>query len=263
MAQIAQANSANREHVLGQLRRNPVRNSWAIQDLIVWPDRAKLFFIEDGGHFSYLLVSGHPATHDQLTLIADGQADHLANLLETHKMTEPFLMRETPLRLAPVVQAKYPDAKIFPQYRMDITRATFRPQHRGLARPLKMEDAPSLAVFFGAPPQAAKGFEGWLRGSKLFYGIFEGKQLVAIGSSMVNIPESWNLVSIETHKDFRGRGLATELTSTLVDQALEKTSTVTCTVAQGNAAAIRCYEKVGFANAEERAWIDNGTGAEP
>lgn len=263
MPQIAQATIANREHVLRQLRRNSVRNSWAIQDLTVWPDRTKLSFIEDGDHFSYLLVSGHPATHDQLTLVADGQAEHLNNLLESCKMTEPFLMRETPLRLAPVVQAKYPEAKVFPQYRMDVTRATFRRQHQGLARPLKIEDAPSLAAFFGAPPQAAKGFEGWLRGSKLFYGIFEDTQLAAIGSSMVNIPESWNLVSIETHKKFRGRGLATELTSTLVDQALGKTSTVTCTVAQGNAAAIRCYEKVGFTKAEERAWIDNGTGAEP
>ena len=263
MQKVAQANAANREHVLGQLRRNPVRNSWAIQDLTFWPDRAKLSFIEDGGQFSYLLVSGHPATHDQLTVVADGQADHVASLLDTQDMSEPFLVRETPLRLAPIVKAKYPEAKVFPQYRMDVTRATFRRQHTGLARPLKMEDASSLAAFFGAPPQAAKGFEGWLRGSKLFYGVFEGAQLVAIGSSMVNIPESWNLVSIETHKDFRGKGLATEITSTLVDQALEKTSTVTCTVAQSNAAAIRCYEKVGFTKAEERAWIDNGTGAEP
>lgn len=263
MPQIAQANEANRERVLGQLRRNPVRNSWVIQDLTVWPARAQLSFIEEGDHFSYLLVSGHPATHDQLTLVADGQAEHLADLLEVRNMTEPFLMRETPLRLAPVVQAKYPGAKVFSQYRMDVTRATFLPQHRGLARSLKIEDAPSLAVFFGAPPQAAKSFEGWLRGSKLFYGIFEATQLVAIGSSMVSIPESWNLVSIETHRHFRGRGLATELTSALVDRALEKTSTVTCTVAQDNDAAIRCYEKVGFTKAEDRAWIDNGTGAEP
>lgn len=257
------ANASNREHILTQLRREPVRNSWAIQDLTMWPDRAKFSFVEEGNRFSYLLISGHPATHDQVTLIANGEPEHVTEMLRALKINEPFLMRETPLRLAPVVKAKYPDAKVFPQYRMDVTRSTFKQLHKGLARPLKIEDAPALAEFFGAPPQAAKGFEGWLRGSKLFYGLFEGAQLAAIGSSMVNVPESWNLVSIETHKDFRGKGLATEITSTLVTQALEKTSTVTCTVAQNNAAAIRCYEKVGFAKAEDRAWIDNGTGAEP
>jgi ribosomal protein S18 acetylase RimI-like enzyme len=263
MKTIAHATNANLGHVLNQLRRNPVRNSWAIQDLTIWPDQAKLYFVEENGDFSYLLISGHPATHDQVTLVMDGHDENVRHLLQEIKMTEPFLMRETPLRLAPLVKAFYPEAKVFPQYRMDVTRSTFKPRHKGLARPLRLEDAPALAAFFGAPPQAAKGFEGWLRGSKLFYGIFEGAQLAAIGSSMVNMPESWNLVSIETHKDFRGRGLATEITSTLAAQALEKTSTVTCTVAQDNLAAIRCYQKVGFENAEERAWIDNGTGATP
>lgn len=263
MSQVLHASTVNREHILSQLRRNPVRNSWAIQDLTIWPDRSNFSFIEDGNHFSYLLASGHPATHDQLTLIADGQAEQVAELLRALNINKPFVMRETPIRLAPVVTAQYPSAKVFPQYRMDVTRSTYKVLHKGLARPLKMEDAPALAEFFGAPLQAAKGFEGWLRSSKLFYGIFESAKLTAIGSSMVNVPESWNLVSIETHKDFRGKGLATEITSMLVAQALEKTATVTCTVAQDNAAAIRCYQKVGFAKAEERVWIDNGTGAKP
>jgi ribosomal protein S18 acetylase RimI-like enzyme len=263
MEMIAHATAANREHILNQLRRNSVRNSWAIQDLTIWPERTRLSFIEANDQFSYLMMSGHPATHDQVTLIMDGTEEHARLLLRELKVTEPFLMRETPLRLAPLVKEQYPDAKVFPQYRMDVSRSTFKPQHKGLARPLKLDDAPALAAFFGAPPHAAKGFEGWLRGSKLFYGIFESSQLVAIGSSMVSIPESWNLVSIETHKDFRGRGLATEITSTLIGQALEKTSTVTCTVAQDNLPAIRCYQKVGLANAEERAWIDHGTGATP
>jgi len=253
----------NCEHILKLLRRNPVRNSWAIQDLTLWPERAKFFFVEDGDRFSYLLVSGHPATQGLLTLVADGESEHIVELLKALQLKAPFLMRETPLRLAPVIKAQFPDAKVFPQFRMDVTRLAFQPQHSGRARPLKVDDAPELAKFFGAPPQAAKGFEGWLQGAKLFYGIFEGARLVAIGSSMVNIPEAWNLVSIETHQDFRGQGLATEIVSTLVAQALEMTPIVTCTVAQDNVPAIRCYQKIGFVKAEERAWIDHGTGAMP
>ena len=263
MQKIAIATAANLDHILSKLRTNPVRNSWAIQDLTVWPELTKFSYIEAKNSLSYLMVSGHPATHDQATLVMAGETEPAALLLRELNIAEPFLIRETPLRLAPVVKAQYPNSKVFPQYRMDVTRSTFKPQHKGLARPLQLQDAPALAAFFGAPPQAAKRFEGWLRGSKLFYGIFEHVQLVAIGSSMVNIPESWNLVSIETHKDFRNRGLATEITSTLAARALENTQTVTCTVGHDNLPAIRCYQKVGFAKAEDRAWIDNGTGATP
>ena len=80
---------------------------------------------------------------------------------------------------------------------------------------------------------------------------------------MVSVPEAWNLVSIQTHKDFRNKGYATEVTSALVERALQETETVTLTVVKDNAPAIRTYEKVGFKFAEDRIWIDNGTGAAP
>ena len=76
MPQVAYATNANREHILTRLRLKPVRNSWAIQDLTIWPERTKLSYIEEGDRFSYLIVSGHPATNDQLTLLADGDAEH-------------------------------------------------------------------------------------------------------------------------------------------------------------------------------------------
>lgn len=247
--------------VLGQLRRNGVRNAWAIQDLIVWPDSSKFFYVSDP--FSYLLISGHPATHGQPTLIADGDPEMVKHLLKEANVTEPCVVRETPTHLLPAIRAHYPNAKVYYEQRMDVTKDTFLPKHKGAARSLNPGDAESLAQFFGAPPQAAGRFKGWLGGAKAFFGVFEGDRLAAIGSSMVSVPEAWNLVSIETHKDFRGKGYATEVTSALVERALRETGTVTVTVVKDNEPALRTYSKIGFRQAEDRVWIDNGIGSKP
>lgn len=249
--------------VLTQLRRNGVRNAWAIQDITVWPDASKLFFCASQNSFSYLLISGHPASHDQPTLIVDGEPTLVSRMLKQHAPDAPFVVRETSSHLLDAVKAHCPDARIYLEQRMDVTKETFTPKHKGLARNLTESDAECLAQFFGAPPQAAGRFKGWLKGARLFLGAFQGDRLAAIGSTMVNVPEAWNLVSIETHKEFRGKGFATEITSALVARALEETNTVTVTVVVENAAAIRTYEKVGFKQAEGRIWADNGTGSAP
>lgn len=257
------ADKQDLENVLSLLRRNGVRNAWAIQDLTVWPDRSKLLYVQDSDQFSYLLISGHPASHDHPTLIADGDPDMVSLLLKKSDITVPFVVRETPAHLLTAIKAQCPNAKVYLEQRMDVTKETFLPKHKGLARRMNAGDAEALAQFFGAPPQAAGRFKGWLSGAKAFFGLFEGNRLAAIGSSMVSVPEAWNLVSIETHKDFRGKGYATEVTSTLVARAFQETGTVTVTVVKENAPAIRTYEKVGFTFAEDRVWVDNGTGSAP
>ncbi len=177
--------------VLEQLRKNGVKNSWAIQDMLAWPDRSKLYFIQDGSTFSYVLVTGHPASHDHPTLIADGDPAAVLELLKAANVTEPCVVRETSTKLVEAIQAFYPKAKVFLEKRMDVTKASFTPRHTGKARSLTAADAEALAAFFGAPPQAAGRFKGWLSGSKLFMGVFEGTRIAAIGSSMVSVPESW------------------------------------------------------------------------
>jgi ribosomal protein S18 acetylase RimI-like enzyme len=259
--EIRTAETTDIPFCLKHLRQNGVRNAWAIQDLTVWPERSKFFFNSDP--FSYVLISGHPASHGHPTVIAEGDPTAVASLLQTADIKIPFVIRETSAHLLPVLKNQYPSAKIYVEQRMDVTTDSFRPKHKGTARNLNPGDAEALAQFFGAPPQAAGKFKGWLSGAKAFFGVFEGSRLAAIGSSMVSVPEAWNLVSIETHKDFRRKGYATEVTSSLVERALKETATVTVTVVKGNAPAIHTYEKLGFKFAEDRIWLDNGTGSAP
>lgn len=263
MANVKLAEKSDLPFLLAQLRRDPVRNAYAIQDLLVWFDASKLWFSGEGAGFSYVLRTGHPASAGRTTLVANGDPSSVTEILRHAAVPAPFVLRESPASLRAAVESVCPGVKVYEEQRMDVTASTFTPKHSGRARSLTVADAPKLAAFFGAPPQAAKGFEGWLGGACAFFGVLEGERLVSIGSSMVAVPEAWNIVSIETHKDFRGKGYATELVSALVERALRDTSTVTLTVVKGNEPAIKAYEKVGFRHAEDRIWVDNGANSAP
>lgn len=261
--EIHLAKNSELNKILAYLRRNPVRNGAVIQDLLVWSEQSKFYFIESDDEISFLHLSGHPAHHNCLTLMADGEPYHIATLLNYLSPDSPFVVRETSSHLASVVKTYFSEAIIYPELRMDVDRDKFRPSHKGIARPLSESDATALAKFHGAPPQAAPSFVGWLKGARAVYGVFDKDRLVAIGSSKTNLPEVWDLVSIETLPDYRGRGYATEVTSILVDRALTETETVCVTVVSDNKPAIHVYEKLGFRKKQERMWADCGAGAAP
>lgn len=261
MGKIKILNESNHDEVLHWLLQEPIDNALAIQDLRIWAKDSKFFFTTNP--FSYLHASGHPAYHGSSVIALGGEPARATELLEHFKPQAPFVVRETDAKFAPAIRSYYPATVVYDEIRMDVTRESFRPHHRGQARQLAESDALSLAEFFGAPPQAVGRFMGWLKGAKAFYGAFDGVRLVALGSSFITIPESWNLVSIATHKDFRGRGFATEVTSALVARALEETTTVTVTVVSDNIPALKTYEKIGFVKSQDRIWADCGANSRP
>lgn len=61
------------------------------------------------------------------------------------------------------------------------------------------------------------------------------------------------LGNIATHPDFRGQGLASLLTSRLLEELTAEGNMVCLNVQQDNEAAIRCYEKLGFVKIHEYA----------
>lgn len=249
------------DKTLSLLSRDPVANGLAIQDLRRWPDQSKFYFTESP--FSYLHVSGHPAHQNSTILVLGGDPAQTRELFDHVKPKAPFTVRETSAKHQSAVEDYFPDVKIYAEYRMDVTRETFKPHHKGVARQLRESDAVALAKFHGAPPQAVERFMSWLKGARAFHGAFEGDDLVAIGSSFVSTPDTWNLVAIATHKDFRGRGFATEVTSSLTARALEETKVVTVTVVKDNLPAIKTYSKLGYTVADERIWADCGANSKP
>lgn len=262
-SEIQKAQKDNLPKILEHLRRRGVQNAYAIQDLTVWFETSEFFYVLRDDGLSYVLKTGHPAAGRLTTLIAEGEPEAVATILHEMNVPAPCLIRETSAHLLPVIKNQYPDARVYHEQRMDVTKKSFIPQHQGLAHRLTVEHAVAVAQFFGAPPQAAERFHGWLSGSKAFYGVLQGDRLASMGSAMIAIPEAWNLVSIATHKDFRGKGFATEVTSALVAHALKETDTVTLTVLKDNIPALRTYEKIGFKYQQDRVWVDNGADSAP
>lgn len=258
MKEFSDLKQIEQEEILTLLKRDAAKHALVLQNLRAFPAASKLFFFRNGAALTYLHISGHPAHAQCTTLVLHGEHAQVEALLREIRPSAPFTVRESPASVEPAVKAYFPGAKCRQEYRMDVSRSTFRPQHLGKARQLEMKDLPALCAFVGAPPQAAPRFEGWLRGAKVFFGIEEKGELRAIGSSMVCLPEIFNVVSIETHKDHRGKGHGTELTSALVAKCLEHTNDVCLTVFADNEPALKLYRNLGFQIAEDRTWIDCG-----
>jgi ribosomal protein S18 acetylase RimI-like enzyme len=258
MSEIFTANEANRAEVLELLRMDPLSSGLPLQDMIRWPQGSKFYFTKNP--FSYLHFSGHPAYAGRGSSVISfgGDPAQTPALLMFARPNAPFVARECGAEFTDALRSYYPDAAIKEEIRMDVDRTSFKKFQHDQSRPLSEHDAGLLAEFFGAPPQAAPQFKNWLNGARAFHGVFESDRLTAIGSSFISLPETWNLVSIETHKDFRGRGFATQVVSSLVTRALEETKVVTVTVMSDNAAAIKTYAKLGFRKTQDRIWADCG-----
>jgi len=59
------------------------------------------------------------------------------------------------------------------------------------------------------------------------------------------------LGSIATHPDYRGRGLAAQVTSRLIDDLKDEVDLICLNVQGENTPAIHCYEKLGFVKTHE------------
>lgn len=86
-----------------------------------------------------------------------------------------------------------------------------------------------------------------------YLGYYVNTRLVAVTGVHVYSEEFkvCALGNITTHPDFRGRGIATQLTSLLLEDMVVKNLSVCLNVKANNAAAIRSYEKLGFVKVHE------------
>lgn len=81
-----------------------------------------------------------------------------------------------------------------------------------------------------------------------FFGYIENDVLQSVAGLHVYSDEYKIAVlgSIATHPDYRGRGLATKLTSKLTEKLSVENKLVCLNVKADNTPAIKCYEKIGF-----------------
>lgn len=243
------------------LRKSPIDHAWAIQDLTLWPDRSQLFWKEGRGGISYVHLSGHPSqTRHRLAVLSD-EGGVLEPLLE-HLPDTPLVVRETPAAVRPLLERRLPGALFYEEQKMRVDRASFRARTAESVRRITLDDAPALAAFTGAPPQAAGGMRQWIQ-SAVILARLEGERIASLVTTIVRTPEVWHLAGIETKPEFRGRGYAAAVTSAITELGLAEVPSVTLTVLKSNAPALGLYEGLGFRHYADEIWMDFGTGARP
>lgn len=79
-----------------------------------------------------------------------------------------------------------------------------------------------------------------------FYGVFNEQQLIAMAGERFQAGKLQEISSLCTHPDFRGRGLAKQLTLKLISQQLRRGKTPFLHVISNNQPAFELYRKLGF-----------------
>lgn len=230
------------------LERDRIWSAYALGDIDP-PYRRKARFLGATRRGSLEAVLLLYALGGFTALWAFGPADGFAAILERHSdMPRSAFLLLAQEYLEPLA-ARYEVNARWPQLRMYLTGASFRPaplvgtSTQRLGR--DHEDAiQALYVHWGTT-----FFDPVALETGVYYGAFDGEALVAVAGTHVVAPSRGvaAIGGVFTHPDYRGRGLATATTGaaarTLLDSGIDL---VVLNVKETNAPAVAAYRRLGF-----------------
>jgi ribosomal protein S18 acetylase RimI-like enzyme len=232
-------------------RRDVALHLYELGDLdpFFWP-RTRWWGVEDGGELSavaLLFDGGDPPT--LLALARDG-SDAASGLLGEIRELLPLrvyahLSRGLVDALAPRYQAVHHGRHLKMMLREP---ARVRDVVTGDVRALKNADLPALQQLY-ARAYPGNWFDARMLASGRYYGIVGGDGIVCVAGVHVYAPRYGvaALGNVTTDPRLRGRGLARRATARLCRALAEDgIADIGLNVLADNAAAIRCYERLGF-----------------
>jgi ribosomal protein S18 acetylase RimI-like enzyme len=134
-------------------------------------------------------------------------------------------------------------------WRMGLRPDAFDPSLAQDAHPLTLEDLPEIEALFGKGSDRPDAFDPGQLADEAFFGIRLGQLVSAAGTHVVSAVRGVAAVgNVYTHPAHRGQGLATRTTAAVVQALLQRPGlrTIVLNVARENAAALRCYQRLGF-----------------
>ena len=249
------------------LRKDLLSNVYTIYDLRYERcSKAKFYVAKDRDRIAGVLLKyrGYPYA----IAVALGSREAVHSLLGKVPI-EKMLLLGTP-ELTKILEEKFPNAPKYGVNIMALDNHVANPITITQVRRLGVEDAHAWAqsVAHRVGQNQAPTNEALLEAQRLLtkntaFGIYDAGMLVARATSHVQLPEAWAIGGVFTEPDYRGRGLATSVTSALVQEALRYTNRVVLFVRSDNAPANHLYETIGFRNIAKRTWLDVGTGITP
>ncbi len=239
----------DRDRIEAFLRRDPFLNLYAIGDLddFFWPD-TQWFGLEEAGALAAvaLLYTGEdPPVLLALGAEGDPRPAELASGLAA-SLPPRLYLHLTP-GVAPAFQSRYTMRPHGSMLKMALTRPRLaEPDGRTNAEPVLPEHAEELIRFYEESYPA-----NWFRPRMLESGQYlcirdQGGIAAAAGvhvySSRYRVAAIGN---VATRPSARGRGLAGAVTEALCRQLAATVDHIGLNVSAENAAAIRCYERIG------------------
>lgn len=183
----------------------------------------------------YIVVGDHYAAHALM------QVEDLPDKL--------FYMM--PARLYDTLQEHFEIESNRRMWRMVVNPVDFvvGPSHPNLRR-LTAEDADRIQALFKTDPMRADQITPEVLKRGTFFGIFnDDQEIIALaGTHIYSEGEGVGVIGyVYTHPDERGQGLATTTSGAVAKALIERgIDHVVLNVEQGNSAAIRAYQKLGF-----------------
>lgn len=149
----------------------------------------------------------------------------------------------------PAVEQHYTTAMV-EMLRMVLRASDFRPATAPAApiERLTVDDIPRISTLFTTPSEGGF-FDRSLVETGYYFGAVIGGKLVAMGGIHTVSPRfaCGTIGNVYTHPDYRGRGLATAVTSAVVEALMSAgCNLIALNVRADNAPAIAAYRRLGF-----------------
>ena len=184
-------------------------------------------------------------------LLAVGEPAEIVALAE--EIDAPSLYLHVLAPVAVALAARYRLVRLTPMLRMVLDPSRFRPESGDNTARLGPADTERIARLYEDGRQTGESpdfFFPSMVENGVFFGAHEGGELVAVAGTHLVAPEEGvgAIGNVYTRRDRRGRGYAGRLTGAVAAELLrQKVRLVALNVIRANAAAIRVYERLGFA----------------
>ncbi|MGH2450134.1 MAG: GNAT family N-acetyltransferase [Candidatus Limnocylindria bacterium] len=159
---------------------------------------------------------------------------------------ESRLLLATPVAGRPAIELTYRFDRADLMHRMAVDAATFRPQ---VAHPITRLGPEHLEDVIDLYGNASRTYFTPRRlGREIYFGIYQGGALAAAAGTHVRSEEGGVAAvgNVLTRLPYRGRGMATSVTSAVTEAALERHRDIALNVRQENAPAIAVYRRLGY-----------------
>jgi RimJ/RimL family protein N-acetyltransferase len=227
------------------VNRDPLQFFWFIYDWKAHRDKTKIWLALDREEIAGLLL-----VHREFVIQFRGSPEAVRLLLDYAPAAEDAEV-QAPLDCEDLVSGKYHSQHREHMTLMHLPRGEEKIQITTEPVRLAAEDAEEVAALMR---EADPVWWGEMTAEKLatgmkdayWVGIRQDGKIASLGSTRFTDLGICNIGIIATRKEYRNRGYATSITSTLAREILKTSHTAIIHVLADNAPAVRTYSKVGF-----------------